>query len=87
MASERMGLGRSWQQRFDRRPDSIEHVGLERAHDVGDLHLVVGWGAPNSQIGTVQRPVDGRLSARPLNPDTPVVDSIEETAVAAIPPG
>jgi len=41
MASERMGLGRSWQQRFDRRPDSIEHVGLERAHDVGDLHLVV----------------------------------------------
>jgi hypothetical protein len=69
MASERMGLGRSWQQRFDRRPDSIEHVGLERAHDVGDLHLVVGWGAPNSQIGTVQRPVDGRLSARPLCPD------------------
>lgn len=45
MTAEGMIVDRWWrQQRRDGFPDGIAHLGLERAHDVGDLHLVVGVG-------------------------------------------
>ncbi len=43
MALERVGRDRFGEQWLDRGKDSIEHFGLERAHDDGDLHWVVGW--------------------------------------------
>ena len=71
MAAEPVRPIRRWKQRLDRCPDGIEHLGLERAHDVGDLHLVVGlWYAPGINTGPRQRQVDGQLSASraaPLN--------------------
>ena len=40
------------EQRRHRRPDRIDHLGLKRAHDVGDLHSVVGsWVAPGMKPG------------------------------------
>ena len=43
---------RDWDERFDRLPDDVLHFGVERAHDRGDLHLVVGyWVHPTSQSG------------------------------------
>jgi hypothetical protein len=52
VASERVSLavlGNDW---FDRSPEGIYHFGFERAHDVRDLHLVVGFGLhPTSQPG------------------------------------
>ena len=59
-------LGHRRDQGLDDRPDGIYHFGFECAHDVGDLHLVVGWDAPRIKSGPSQRPVDGHLSARPL---------------------
>jgi len=44
VAAERVLVDKGRDERFDGRPDSIEHFGVERAHDGGDLHwsLVVG---------------------------------------------
>jgi hypothetical protein len=42
VATDGMGPVRWRQQRLHRCPDGIYHLGLERAHDVGCLHQVVG---------------------------------------------
>ncbi len=42
VTSERVRLDQGWDERFDGRPDGIEHFGVERAHDGVDLHSVVG---------------------------------------------
>ncbi len=39
----------SWKKPFDRRPDGIHHFGFKRAHDIGDLHLVVVVGCTRYQ--------------------------------------
>jgi hypothetical protein len=39
---ERMVVDRGWEQGLNFSPDGIEHLGVERAHDVGDLHWIVG---------------------------------------------
>jgi hypothetical protein len=41
MATERMLVAHPRQERFYGGEDGIDHGGLERAHDVGDLHLVI----------------------------------------------
>jgi len=53
MTAQRMGSVRGWEQRFDRCPDGIKHFGLECAHDVCDLHLVVGLGRTQNQIWAI----------------------------------
>src|ERR1039457_5023900 len=40
----------------------IQHVGIERAHDAGDLHWIVDWVAPDIPVGPSGRPADGPLS-------------------------
>ncbi len=42
VAAERVLIGNEGDERLDSRPDRIEHFGVERAHDMGDLHSVVG---------------------------------------------
>jgi len=44
MTPERVHGVRLWKQGLNCGKDSIEHFGLERAHDDGDLHWVVGFG-------------------------------------------
>ena len=52
VTSKWVGLDMPGKQRFDRSPDGIYYFSFERAHDVGDLHLVVGFGLhPTSQPG------------------------------------
>jgi len=75
MTAERMGLLLGWEQRLDGRSDGIYHFGLECAHDVSDLHWVVGWIAPRIKSEPSQRPADGHLSARPLNRIGPICDA------------
>jgi hypothetical protein len=67
VTAQRVVLGHRREQGLDCCPDGIYHFGFECAHYVGDLHLVVGWNAPRIKSGPSQRPVDGHLSARPLN--------------------
>ena len=56
MTSKWVGLDMPGKQRFDRSPDGIYYFSFERAHDVGDLHLVVGFGLhPTSQRGRNDR--------------------------------
>jgi hypothetical protein len=46
VTAQRMRPIRGWKQRLDRCPDGIDHLEVQRAHDVGDLHQVVGeWAA------------------------------------------
>ena len=76
VTSQRMSLGRGGNEVLHRSPDGIEHLGIERAHDVGDLHWVVGFGEhPTSQLGhhgdRWMVPIV-RLSARPLSLDPPM---------------
>ncbi|MDQ3826179.1 MAG: hypothetical protein M3325_10760 [Actinomycetota bacterium] len=42
MTTQRVGINRGWEQRLEGRQDGIYHLGLERAHDDGYLHQVVG---------------------------------------------
>jgi hypothetical protein len=42
MTAQRMHVGNRRDERLDRGPDSIDHFGVERAHDDGYLHQVVG---------------------------------------------
>ncbi len=44
VTSKRVGLIGRWEQGFDGGEQDVHDVGLERAHDVGDLHTVVGSG-------------------------------------------
>jgi len=68
-----MGLDLRWEQHLDRLPDDVRDFRLERAHDDGVLHQVVGVGAaPGIKTGPTRRPVDGHLSARVLNLDPPI---------------
>lgn len=68
MAAQRVGFDVAREQRFHCSPDGIEHFGIECAHNVMDLHLVVGLGAPNIPVGPPWRPVDGPFSAYPARP-------------------
>jgi hypothetical protein len=62
---ERMTVIRRREQRLDRRPHSIDHFRLERAHDDSDLHLVDrGWVTTPIIQGPHRRPVDGQLTVR-----------------------
>ena len=67
MTSERMIVGARGEEHLDRRPHSINHFRLERAHDETDLHLVDrGWVSTPIIQGPHRRPVDGhRLDAYP----------------------
>jgi len=57
-----MGIFASGDQRRERRPQSINHLGLERAHDDRDLHLVDRtWDSTPIISGPIRRPVDGHL--------------------------
>jgi len=42
MTAQGMGVEGNGQQRLTGSPDGIYHFGVERAHDEGDLHLVIG---------------------------------------------
>jgi len=42
VAAQWMALRRGRDPRFERSPEGISHFGLERAHDDGYLHQVVG---------------------------------------------
>ena len=57
-------------------PHGIEHFRIERAHDVGDLHWVVGLGThPTSQLGhhgDRWMVPTRRLSAQPLSLNPPM---------------
>ena len=77
VTAERVTVLGLWKQRFYRRVDSIEHFGLECAHDGGDLHWVVGFGThPTSQLGhhgdrwmvsfspLSARPLSGKMEAQ-----------------------
>ena len=76
VTTQRVTLASRWDQRLDGGPNGIYHFGFKCAHDVGDLHLVVGWNAPRIKSGPSQRPVDGHLSARPLSRPSVVALSV-----------
>jgi hypothetical protein len=66
VTAQGMGPVRRWEQGFHRCPHGIYHFDFECAHDVSDLHLVVGWIALRIKSEPSRRPVDGHLSARRL---------------------
>ena len=64
MATERVGICWSGDERLHRCPDSVLYFGIESTHDGTDLHSVVGcWVTTPILSGPSPRPVDG-LSAR-----------------------
>ena len=42
MTPQRVPVKGDWNQGLNGRPESIDHLGIERAHNFGNLHLVVG---------------------------------------------
>jgi hypothetical protein len=72
MAAQRVGIDGHGNQRLEGLPDGISHFGVERAHDDGDLHLVVVVGMhPASKPGHHHdrwMVLISALSARPLRP-------------------
>jgi hypothetical protein len=60
MTSERVIIdGRGRKQCRHRVPDSIDHLGIQRAHDAGCLHSMVWVECTESNSGQTRPPVDG----------------------------
>jgi len=53
MTAQGVGPVRGREQGLDRCPHCIKHFGLECAHDIGDLHLVVGLERTQNQIWAI----------------------------------
>jgi NAD(P)H-binding len=78
VTTQRMGLDGLWQQGLNSPPDDIDHLRVERAHDVGYLHRVVVMDSTRHQTGPSRRPVDSHLSARLLSTSVPSTEARDE---------